>query len=104
MIYVCKVMLHYRLLFKFLTSIVGLWHLSYICATERRRFTEMQNPWDAKMLNVYLVSVECITDRELCKVMLMQRRTFGATSKLLIEARKSSSCSCCLSSLSTMSP
>jgi len=104
MIYMCIDILHYRLLFKFLTSVVSLWQLLYICITERRRFTEMQNPWGAKMLNVYLVSVECITDKELCKVMLIQRCACGATSKLLIGARKSSSCSCCLSSLSTMSP
>lgn len=47
----------------------------------------MQNPWGAKMLNVYLVSVECITDKELCKVMLIQRCACGATSKLLIGAK-----------------
>lgn len=53
----CKVLLHYRLFFKFLTSIVSLWQLLYICIAEKRRFTEMQNPRDAKILNVYLASV-----------------------------------------------
>lgn len=55
--YMCKVLLHYRLFFKFLTSVVILWQLLYICIAGRRRFTEMQNPRDAKMLNVYLARV-----------------------------------------------
>lgn len=52
----CKIPLHYRLFFTFLTSVVSLGRLLYICIAGRGKFTEMQNPQDVKILNVYLES------------------------------------------------